>query len=62
MNAGVAKASSEDLMIFRGLSVFAAKPYRSFSKSSAAELFFFRNPQHMTRLFLKILNSVIDLF
>jgi len=62
MNDKVAKASSENLMIIRGLAIFAAKPINLFQKSSAAESFFFWNPQLVTRTFLEIHSSVIDLF
>jgi hypothetical protein len=60
-------------MIIRGLTVFAAKPYRSFLRIfscvgalfpefSARDPFFFKNPQQHDRSFSKIFISGFDHF
>ena len=63
----------ENVMIIRGLAVFAAQPYRSFLKifrsrvalfpeSSAHGSIFFKNCHLATRTFFEILSSVCDHF
>jgi len=58
----------ENVMIIRGLAVFAAQPYRSFLKifscgvalfpeSSARDPLFFKNPQQLSRSFSGIFSS-----
>ncbi|WP_232385585.1 hypothetical protein [Methanoregula boonei] len=73
MIAGVVNVPSENLMIIRGLTVFAAKPYRSFLRIfscvgalfpefSARDPLFFENPQRPSRSFFEIFGSRPGLF